>query len=886
MRTLTFFVALLLLFAGCSPKKTIELDFIPPLKEVVVEADELRIDPTKNQVVHFENGTSIDVPENAFVDQEGNVITEPVTLALSTYNNPAEVLASGIPMAYHDGENMQDFESAGMFQIKGYAEGKEVMIQDGKELGVSYPSATAGDYDFFYLEENEADGVKKAAWKQLNDTDKEETENMATPVGLGEYQLQFDTASYPELAELERIKWRVASEHGNPLDEANGWVLDEKWTSVDITQPKYGFGRLLIKDDFPRHSSPIFMADHTRIVILGKTGVNIWNTSGTLIKHIEHSDRFGRASSISDKHLLVHFEDGDGIFDSNGELVGKLEEGSKHVVIPSEKRIVFRKRAEPYTILVYDFDGNKVTELALGQEVGKNWNDPVIVSDHFVTPENELITNSKMGMVCYDLNGIEKWHKEGSYRSVQYMAPHRLLIGKMDGTLTVWDWHTNEQTSSKRSDFSMLSYEDNGLVYRSYSRVLPDMRTVVIRKTYEGDHILWDYKTGLTSKTEGDIIHFQTDSNKISQVLTTNWKANKCQLIELPEQKVVLDITSHAEPKSEVSNFSIVYSQDSRYFLLSAGDHSALYNYNGVMLQNFKDFDSSIIETYFTEQQQINSINSRGTLTTWDLLGNRIRSKQLEYSNYDYVHSAKSVSPNSFPKNGFTALKKRTSGYNYFNGLGQLYTSGFFLRSMLDSTSVFVYRTTGIQLRELFELHQQAYQLRLSKGTKTFATYVFLSPEDKVKVDRYNTIKTRRFNTEKDRQEKEAAVVRSFAIKNFGIYNWDRFYKDESRVRIAANFDFGLPTDFNSITVFLITEANGTSVIKFYDGNWDKFSIDPKANNQLLAVLPDNKVAHLSHQDLQKLNWEAIKKSGKHTFQMTVSEKPIASLLDLNAVLN
>lgn len=42
----------------------------------------VKIDPSKAQIVRFTDGTSVEVPENAFMDTLGKTITTPVTLTI------------------------------------------------------------------------------------------------------------------------------------------------------------------------------------------------------------------------------------------------------------------------------------------------------------------------------------------------------------------------------------------------------------------------------------------------------------------------------------------------------------------------------------------------------------------------------------------------------------------------------------------------------------------------------------------------------------------------------------------------------------------------------------------------------------------------------------
>ena len=91
----------------------------PPIKGVDVDRNSYRLAANKNHTVYYESGTQIYIPENAFVDAEGNVVKGDVDFHYREFRDPIEMLVSGIPMTYDSGEVRNDFESAGMFENAG-----------------------------------------------------------------------------------------------------------------------------------------------------------------------------------------------------------------------------------------------------------------------------------------------------------------------------------------------------------------------------------------------------------------------------------------------------------------------------------------------------------------------------------------------------------------------------------------------------------------------------------------------------------------------------------------------------------------------------------------------------------------------------------------------
>lgn len=186
------------------------------------------------------------------------------------------------------------------------------------------------------------------------------------------------------------------------------------------------------------------------------------------------------------------------------------------------------------------------------------------------------------------------------------------------------------------------------------------------------------------------------------------------------------------------------------------------------------------------------------------------------------------------------------------------------------------------------------YKLTLKNGQKSFTTNVTpaLKGMDydkaiaifKEKNEKYVALKEAR-KEEESRLDNEADLVRSFKVSNFGIFNWD-IWKSPKRKRCIASFDFGQDTDanMNKISVFLVTGTQ-RSVVRYYPNDFDKFSFDPSQNNMLIAVLPGNKIAYFRADDFANIDMELLESSNTHTFRMNVEAEAVASVNDLQTII-
>ena len=165
----------LVLFLRCS-QKNMQTDYTihSPFSKIKNESDQFIFDPQHAQTLNTKKGSTIIVPSNAFVYEDGSPVQEKVQLDFEEYHTLGEIMTSGIPMKYKNGTQEEDFQSAGMFKIEGKTtDGKQVFIAGEAELTVELVSYQEGDdYDFYSLNESEAQWTKLGKSKAYRDTTK------------------------------------------------------------------------------------------------------------------------------------------------------------------------------------------------------------------------------------------------------------------------------------------------------------------------------------------------------------------------------------------------------------------------------------------------------------------------------------------------------------------------------------------------------------------------------------------------------------------------------------------------------------------------------------------------------------------------------------------
>ncbi|MBU0487437.1 MAG: hypothetical protein KKA07_18355 [Bacteroidetes bacterium] len=189
------------------------------------------------------------------------------------------------------------------------------------------------------------------------------------------------------------------------------------------------------------------------------------------------------------------------------------------------------------------------------------------------------------------------------------------------------------------------------------------------------------------------------------------------------------------------------------------------------------------------------------------------------------------------------------------------------------------------------------YTLSLRARDNKFETTVtpVLSDEDyekamanfDQKMESYQTNYIAAIN-EKKRVALQNDFVRSFEVRNFGIYNWDRQLKQPNVVSVLAGFEVdGKPID-QSVASPIYLIAGKKAVVKYYASDWDKFAFSQRETNKILYITADGKVAIFDEKAFNKIKSNEFEnyEVPTYTFNLTTASTKIESSADLRKVLN
>jgi len=129
---------------------------VPPSPSLnpAYEKHSISADSGANIYIKNSLGSSISVPAGVLVDSLRHPVSGRVQVSYREMHDAAGTFLAGVPHDYDAAGMQKRFETAGMFEIRAEQDNKNVFVDSGKTITVSFGGKTPGDdFHFFYLDE-------------------------------------------------------------------------------------------------------------------------------------------------------------------------------------------------------------------------------------------------------------------------------------------------------------------------------------------------------------------------------------------------------------------------------------------------------------------------------------------------------------------------------------------------------------------------------------------------------------------------------------------------------------------------------------------------------------------------------------------------------------
>lgn len=184
----------------------------PPISDLEIPYQKFEIDPTQPNVLQSTLGATINIPANAFLDIDGNVIKDKVEISFREFYNPLDFYLAGIPMNYTDEGEEKVFESAGMVEINANSNKKELFVNPDNKIKVELLSFTKSpDFNLYDLDKKTGQWINKGK-DIINSTSEVEELNKLPAIpplpkmaSVYSFKIIDDTKLFPEIEDYKNV---------------------------------------------------------------------------------------------------------------------------------------------------------------------------------------------------------------------------------------------------------------------------------------------------------------------------------------------------------------------------------------------------------------------------------------------------------------------------------------------------------------------------------------------------------------------------------------------------------------------------------------------------------------------------------------------------------
>lgn len=248
----------ILVLAGCAGTQTstendlqngLSSVIAPPFQGDFSNSVVFNINPAIENTLETPNGSSFTIPANILVNENGELITDEVTVKFDQYHSAVDILASGIPMEYDTLGETFTFKSAGMFSLNANANDKPVFVKEGEEIAMNLASDKGEDepFNFYTLNENTGDWTFEHSDSPITLNPKFDPQNYlpAKPEPVSDnafvLDINFDHSSYDELKVFSGIVWEYTGDNDSLDPRLSSAFKNNRITDIELT-PTYECG--------------------------------------------------------------------------------------------------------------------------------------------------------------------------------------------------------------------------------------------------------------------------------------------------------------------------------------------------------------------------------------------------------------------------------------------------------------------------------------------------------------------------------------------------------------------------------------------------------------------------------------------------------------------
>jgi hypothetical protein len=214
------YVTLILIVVGCSSNKPSYVQKIEvPIASNGMPFDLFAYKQDTSITIITSHGTAIKIDPNTFAHANGTPVSNQIIIKLREMHTAADIFKSGIPMSI-DVARKNFLQSGGMLEIRAFDNAEELVIANGKSIGVELANfSPATGFSLYQLQNNQNWQVSDTFIVKQNQRKANALNKIAeflkkpflkkTPIAHDEFELVADLKESPHLRSFQNQKWKI-----------------------------------------------------------------------------------------------------------------------------------------------------------------------------------------------------------------------------------------------------------------------------------------------------------------------------------------------------------------------------------------------------------------------------------------------------------------------------------------------------------------------------------------------------------------------------------------------------------------------------------------------------------------------------------------------------
>ena len=204
----------------------------PPSSAADIAFQEYSFNADSGVVITTNTGSQVSIKPGTLVNNKGEQAKGIVNVKFREFHDPNSLFLAGIPMSTD--ENRSSFlQSAGMFELRAFANGEELNFGNGQSADVELAAfkKTEG-YNLYYYNDNSSWAVTDTFIEKVNDRKMRAMDSLdQLKKEYVDVEIVTDLSSVPVLIPYKNLKWRIEK---NGQEEELNDAMRVNWDEIKV----------------------------------------------------------------------------------------------------------------------------------------------------------------------------------------------------------------------------------------------------------------------------------------------------------------------------------------------------------------------------------------------------------------------------------------------------------------------------------------------------------------------------------------------------------------------------------------------------------------------------------------------------------------------------